>query len=49
MNDNLNEPTVTERASYEPPSIVEDLPLESYSLACDKATGCEDSGGIATS
>lgn len=49
MNDNTPVLNVTERASYDPPAIVEDLPLESYSLACDKDSGCEDQGGVPTS
>jgi hypothetical protein len=35
---------------YEAPAVLEDLPLEAYSLACDKNPGpCEDEGGSGTS
>lgn len=49
MNDQHHEAPVTERERYESPAILEDLPLEAYSLACDKDAGCADQGGIATS
>ena len=44
----------TERLPYERPAVVEDLPLETYSLACDPQTGgkgsaCAAQGGFATS
>lgn len=33
------------RADYEAPAVIDDLPLESFSLACGKAdNACEDEG-----
>ncbi|MEZ4407794.1 MAG: hypothetical protein R3A52_15170 [Polyangiales bacterium] len=38
------------RAAYEAPAVIEDLPLESFSLACGKAdNACEDQGGALSS
>lgn len=47
----MNEtPATPSTQPYEPPAVLEDLPLEAYSLACDKAPGpCEDFGGAGTS
>lgn len=49
-NNTLNTPPVL---PYEAPRVVEDLPLETYSLACDPNSGgkspgvCDDQGGFA--
>ncbi len=38
------------RAAYEAPAVIEDLPLESFSLACGKAdNACEEEGGALSS
>lgn len=46
-------PTHAPLLPYEAPRVVEDLPLETYSLACDPGSGgknpgaCDEEGGFA--
>ncbi len=38
------ETSLPERLPYERPTVVEDLPLETYSLACDPNAGGKNAG-----
>lgn len=53
MSPENHQPTAPTLLPYESPCVVEDLPLETYSLACDTGSGgknpgaCDEEGGFA--
>jgi len=54
MTTDMNDPNDSSRLPYEAPCVVEDMPLETYSLACDPVTAkfpgiCDEQLGLPTS
>ncbi len=44
MNHDPHDAPRDERAPYQSPRVLEDLPLETFSLACGKADACAEQG-----